>query len=116
MKYVNFTSHEINIANEDRSAIVVTLLPDPRGPARVREIQAIGPARSGVENEVDVFYTGVSGLPDPEDGVVYVVSLLTALRAAQDGRYDVCAPAPTFPMGDGRTACRGLKRIHVGEV
>ena len=40
-----------------------------------------------------VKYGPVQGLPEPEDGVVYIVSLITLTQPGVAGREDVVAPA-----------------------
>lgn len=39
----------------------------------------------------------ITGLPEPEDGVIYIVSLLVLAAAEQQGRTDCVAPASGHP-------------------
>lgn len=90
MTLVNLTPHPITIRTADGD---ITIPPDPRGPARVDV--APGPAgKITVDGmPVDVMappvYGPVVDLPDPEDGVGYIVSGLVAGRVDRD---DVFAP------------------------
>lgn len=45
-----------------------------------------------------VTYGDITGLPDPQDGVVYVVSALVLAAAKADGRTDCVAPATGHPQ------------------
>jgi len=55
-------------------------------------------------------YGTIEGLPAPEPGVIYVVSLLV-LQALPSGRRDVFVPGLLRRDSDGRiTGCEGLSR------
>lgn len=84
-------------------------------------IESSGVARCAVKNvqvgEVDgvpvvsAEYGEITGLPEPQDGVVYVVSMLVAQRA---GRADVLSPdsGPTAIRENGQVvAVRNLVRF-----
>lgn len=51
-------------------------------------------------------YGDITGLPEPQEGVIYIVSALVALAAR---REDVLFPGPAIRDAEGRiVACRGL--------
>lgn len=99
--FVNLTKHAVRIrindnplAEPDATDIVVA----PSGTeANVVTIRQGGHEALGVP-VVKVSYEGIQGLPEPDEGVVYIVSALTAPRAAAMGRDDVVAP-DTDPAG-----------------
>lgn len=90
MKIVNLTPHSLTVY----------------GPAGVLELPASGTlarvrSTTGVISEVNgipvnrVEFQPIVGLPDPQPGIIYLVSniILTALRALRIHRSDVVAPA-----------------------
>ena len=96
---VNLTPHEITILDENNN--VVLRLPPSGTIARVttRETQV------ATINGIPVYkteYGEVEGLPDPQPGTIYIVSLLVlqALKARGIDRNDVVAPNTSpSPMG-----------------
>jgi hypothetical protein len=51
----------------------------------------------------------LEGLPESQDGVVYIASLIAAQAARKAGRSDVYAPGPAIRDPDGRViGCQGL--------
>ena len=104
VKLVNLTPHEVVVY--DASGNLVLKVPPSGRVARV----ATKEERVGTINGVPVYrttYTEVEGLPEPEPGTVYIVSLLVlqALQARRVQRSDVVAPntSPT-PNGAVRDA------------
>lgn len=105
MRIVNLTGHAIRLGY---SAEML----DSEGMARIRnEMTEVGrvvidgppPAELPILRLVE---GKISGLPDPVEGVLYVVSGLVAGAAARD---DVVAPARTERDGGGRvTACHAF--------
>ena len=90
-KIVNLTPHALNVYKDD--AVILTV--ESSGVARVgQSVEDAGsindiPVRKSVWGEVE-------GIPDPKDGVIYVVSALVRTRVAD--RDDVVSP-DTSPSG-----------------
>jgi hypothetical protein len=104
MNLMNLTPHAIRVrVNDNRDAT-----PDP---SDIVLEPALAPARVSVQtvqvgdvNGIPVVssqYGDIVNLPDPVDGVVYIVSMLVAQKAALDGRSDVVSPN-TAPKQDIR--------------
>lgn len=101
MKLVNVTQHEIVIRTGEDEYIV---LPPSGQVARLAVDQAVTGYVNGIPVAVTVF-GNLTGLPDPEDGVIYVASTMVAQAASYAGRDDVLSPdtGPTAIKGeDGR--------------
>ncbi len=107
MTIKNLTPHAINFVNADGTQLLAV---EPSGTiARVTattvtvgEIDGIPVTRSE--------YSDVTGLPAPEDGVVYVVSSLVAQRCAD--RDDVFIPNESVRDDQGRIiGCKSLGRV-----
>ena len=105
MSIVNLTPHEISIVHPDGG---VTTLPPSGKVARVGSI--VEP--DGHFDGVPLFtttYGGVSYLPDPQEGVIFVVSQQTC--AACPGRGDLYHPASLIRNDAGQIiGCNGLSR------
>ena len=104
VKLVNLTPHEV-VVLDDANNIVLRVPPSGKV-ARVATKEEL----VGTVNGVPVFrttYGAIEGLPEPEPGTVYIVSLLVlqALQAHKIKRDDVVAPntSPT-PNGAVRDA------------
>jgi hypothetical protein len=102
-KLVNLTPHPITLFLKDGRVI---FLPS-EGVARVREVREDA-GELELEDGITVplcrkFLSGeVEGLPEPQEGTVYIVSLLAAQRAWELGRTDVVAPGDYVRDGEGR--------------
>ncbi|MCX6782278.1 MAG: hypothetical protein NTW66_04145 [Candidatus Magasanikbacteria bacterium] len=89
MKVVNLTPHVVNLCDE--SGAVFASVPSSGQLARVKTLpKVVGQVEvAGRTMPVRVSeYGPLEGLPDPVDGVLYVVSLQTATAAAKLGRTD----------------------------
>jgi len=89
MKLINLTAHPIHIADAD-GRVIRTLEPSghvARVAVEQREVGVI----DGVP-VVESVFGEVEGLPEPQDGVVYIVSTPTMLAARKMGRTDVVSP------------------------
>jgi hypothetical protein len=108
VEFVNCTPHAVNIHREDGTVFTV----DPSGNfARVAtnienvEISGI----EGIKVVRTTFdTTKVDGLPAPEEGVIYIVSLIT-LNALKGIRTDLVAPGNLIRDEKGNiVGCDGL--------
>ena len=122
MKLVNLTPHPVRIYRsdtpdrvEDPDAGVVMILEPSGEVARLSE-SVIGEDTvlndEGVEIPVSlVSYAEVEGLPKPQEGVAYVVPVMTALAAA--GREDLLVPYEQVRNQEGTVVgCRRLGRVQ----
>lgn len=107
LKLVNLTPDPVTIraASFDGSNEPTTITLPSAGHAEVEETRA--PAGwlyfDGVVVEVtSPSYGAVTGLPDPQDEILYIVS--PAVIAALPSRKDLASPGPMT----GRSGCRGL--------
>lgn len=112
MRLINLTPHPLTIWSGE--AIVINQRPD--GPmARCAETRTAADAVTVDGHELPVSVVGfgeVTGLPAPQDGVLYVVSRATA-EAVPD-RADVVYPDGQVRDEQGRiVGCRGLARVMV---
>lgn len=100
MKIVNLTPHTININD-----LVIPSSGIARAKQESKQVGEIG--RIPVYNTV---YGEVENLPEPQDGVIYVVSALTA-QAVPD-REDVYITFGAVRDADGRIiGCTGLAHV-----
>jgi hypothetical protein len=108
-KFVNLTPHPIRLrvvssdtgpeAREDD----IVVLPDPRGAARVSSTPgALLGELEGVALFGATSFGEVIGLPEPEDGTIYIVSALVGGQVA--GRDDVVQPGTGPADGTVRNA------------
>jgi len=101
VRLVNLTPHEIVVYDANNN--VVLRVPPSGTVARVKTYEKVIGSVNGVPL-VKTEYGQVEGLPDPQPGTVYIVSLLV-LQALAGKRSDLVAPntAPT-PLGAVRDA------------
>lgn len=109
MKIVNLTPHVLRVETETEGYFIVT---PPSGQlARVGVVMSPLTAISVEGGDVPLArsITGeVVGLPAPEEGVIFVTSLLAAQAAR---REDVLSPGELIRGEDGQPiGCRGLSR------
>ncbi|MUN41381.1 hypothetical protein [Actinomadura litoris] len=113
MQLINLTPHPLTLIGQDDT---VLLNQAPDGPmARCiedrREIGAVTLPGGGTVPLRSVGFGAVTGLPEPRDGVLLVVSRATAEAAA--GRSDIVYPDEQVRDQDGRIiGCRALARAH----
>lgn len=85
MKIINLTPHAINLITEKKTAIIPS-----QGIARARQEEAsVGVAKITTNvfaPVVKMTYGAPEGLPEPRDGVRYIVSYITAMAAKAHGR------------------------------
>lgn len=114
MRLINLTPHEVTIALPDGR--MITIPPSGRV-ARVSTVQEIiGTVETPDGYAIPVVETRfgeIDGLPEPEDGTIYIVSSLVA-QAVAGRREDVMAPdtGPTaLRDGDGRILA--VRRLQI---
>lgn len=109
MRLVNLTPHPVTLLVGDRT---LTIPPEPT-PARCSETRTVVGAVEvdGLEVPVTVVGFGqVQGLPDPQEGVLYVVSRIVA-EACRD-RADLVIPDNLVRDAEGRIiGARSLARV-----
>lgn len=90
MKFVNLTGHDINLATAEGVQVI------PGDKARtVRVIDSYG--EFDADGVCTVSYGSLIGAPEPEDGVLCIVSALVLAAGRQLGRSDFVAPATGHP-------------------
>ncbi len=106
MKFINLTPHTIDIHH---STGEITHVPPSGEVARCAEERMVVRTIGTISVEKAV-YGEVTGLPDSEEGTIYIMSM----RAAQgvSGRNDVVLPGEAIRDKDGKiVGCRGLSVI-----
>lgn len=102
--FVNLTPHALNIERPDMPNLII---PPSGDVARVATDRvSCGTIGSGIPVELSVL-SDVTGLPEPADDTVYIVSGMVLDRV--QNRMDVFAPGALVRDSAGRVAgCRGL--------
>lgn len=112
-KFVNVSSKTVCLATEDGAVE----LPPPIRPATAAMRREIGPRARGIRMNVDEAM-GVHGLPEPEEGTVYIVDY-GVLPFVDESRTDVYAVDPftpsTFDPSLKRPSTASLVRIGRGK-
>lgn len=99
-EFINLTPHMLNIIAADGSTIY-NIAPEGNGNiARVSSISNIVDTINGININRQTFGK-VMGLPDAQDGVVYIVSRMVKDRVP--GRNDVVVPGASFRDAEGNT-------------
>lgn len=105
MNIVNLTPHTINIFNTVQEQVLSV---PSSGQARC----AVQEKQTGSIGEVLLFETtfgDVDGLPEPQDGTIFIVSLL--VRQAMPERKDLYSPGKLLRNEQGQPiGCVGLSR------
>lgn len=88
----NFTGHQINIYDPTGKQEIIRL--EPEGMARVNNVREYSVIASGVECVAlvpvnEIVDREISGLPDPEQGVMYLV---TNMVFESSPRFDLLCP------------------------
>jgi hypothetical protein len=108
IKFINLTPHPVNIVNPETEEITHTF--QSEGSVRV------GTEMKDTDNPLikTVNYTELNGLPQPQDGVVYILSTIAYDAAKAQGRTDICFPTGRmFRDKKGQikgVECLGVKR------
>lgn len=101
MKFVNLTLHDLTIAFEDGKGLV---LPASGEVARVTFSTQQVDEIDGIPVYETVYEPEVIGLPEPEDGTIYVASSLAAQCAR---RHDVLSPTKLIRNDEGQVIAAG---------
>ena len=89
MNYINLTPHTINLL-------------DPKTKETLAYFESQGSVRVGMDNKITIQngvpvgetkYNELEGLPDPKEGVVYILSNISFNAAKDQGRKDICYPS-----------------------
>lgn len=109
MLVINLTPHEIVVRRSGSDAVI---RPDGRVARVVANCQIVGDAL-GVP-VVRTTWGAIEGLPDPEPGVIYLVSTAVAQAAAAAGRDDVLAPdtGPESAVRDDAGRIIAVRRLQ----
>lgn len=104
-RFVNMTPHPVNVYdNNDNVRVIEPCGTVPRLTPRSESLGTIG--------GLPIVRTRLGypeGLPDPEDGVVLIVSALVAEHHSVEDREDIAYPGEAIRDGSGRVVgCRGL--------
>lgn len=127
MRLINLTPHEIVVRDPKNpgdiafppSGQVARLLTAERDAKPLEAVRGGYDPAVGREHKIlvgalpvaDVGVGRIDGLPDPEPGVTFVVSMPVAQAASDAGRADVLAPGVLIRDDQGRpVACNGLRR------
>lgn len=107
MTIINLTPHAINFLREDNS-VLATIVPSGTIARASQTREAVGEVNGIVVNQCS--YGSVTGLPDPQDGTIYLVSALTAQACPE--RSDVFITDDAVRDENGRIiGCRAIARI-----
>jgi len=96
---VNLTPHPLSLRQADGSTLD---LPPSGTIARVASTDQVVGLIEGLPLHQMVLGQEVQGLPPPQEGTYYVVSLVAAQAAKAQGRWDVLAPGPAIRDEQGR--------------
>lgn len=118
-KLVNLTPHPVRLlvsrwhyGTQQMRAEQLVIQPDPRGPAHVQNAKDAAAASIAIDGlgvvQVVRHRHTITGLPDPEDGVLYLVSAKTALEA-RDRTDLVTVHARAFDRETGALFAHALR-------
>lgn len=96
MKFINLTQHDLTIILENGNDLV---LPASGEVARVTFSTQQVDKVDGIPIYKTIYEPEVTGLPEPEDGTIFIVSSLAAQTAR---RHDVLAPTKLIRDNDGQ--------------
>lgn len=101
MKFVNLTQHDLTIVLENGDDLV---LPASGEVARVTFSTQQVDEIDGIPIYKTIYEPEVTGLPEPQDGVIYIASSMAAQTAK---RRDVLAPTKLIRDDDGQVIAAG---------
>ena len=104
MKFVNLTPHPITIVEGEKSTVYP---PDGPAPRLAVDREALG--QIGGISVVRSTMGEPTGLPEPQEGVIVIVSALVAEHPSVAHRVDLAYPGEAIRDTDGKiVGCRGL--------
>ena len=107
MNIINLTPHSINFVSADGQPVLT--VPSSGTLARVSSRTITTGSVAGIP-VTETEFGSVEGLPEPQDGTVYIVSAIVAQRCK--GRNDVFIPNESVRDEKGRIiGCKSLGRI-----
>ena len=101
MKFINLTTHDLTIVLENGDDLI---LPASGEVARVTFSTQQVDEVDGIPIYKTIYEPEVTGLPEPEDGTIFIVSSLAAQTAK---RHDVLAPTNLIRDDDGQVIAAG---------
>ena len=106
-KIINLTPHTVNLCNEDG---VVIKSYESQGIARAKQEAEVVGNLEGIDL-VTMKFGEPEDLPEPSDGIYYIVSIITANAAKATGRRvdDLLITSDAFRDAEGRIV--GCKRF-----
>ena len=105
MKLINLTPHTLNVVTGADTTVTI----EPSGSvARVSVQYVVKGNCNGIPLYSSV-YGDLQGLPEAEEGTMYIVSTLVASAAKELGRDDILSPGELVRDENGQpVGCRGL--------
>lgn len=109
MKFVNCTPHEINVHCHSVGAAPVIRVFAPSGVLPRLEVSRVDlPSLDGIPLARSVMGSP-TGLPEPAEDTIYIVSALVAEHGHVRDRTDIVYPGEAVRLPDGKVVgCRGL--------
>lgn len=108
MNFVNLTPHELNIYNRDGEHVTDI---EPSGDTVRVDVSRDVVDEIGDIPILETEYGEVDGLPEPEEGVVYIVSGFVKTHPSVESREDVYSPGELVRDDEGNPiGCKGLNR------
>lgn len=101
MKFVNLTQHDLTIVLENGDGLV---LPASGEVARVTFSTQQVDEVDGIPVFKTIYEPEITGLPEPQDNVIYIASSMAAQTAR---RHDVLAPTQLIRGDDGQVIAAG---------
>lgn len=105
---INLTPHDITIVVDGRTEVI-----KPSGLARCKETSKQVGLVDGWIPVYETEYGEVSGLPEPAEDTIYIVSVIVAKAKEVQARTDVYVPAKTIRDAAGNIiGCIGLNKVN----
>ena len=111
MNVINLTPHDVRVYDNDGNVVIMTY--PSAGVARARQTDVHVGDLNGIP-VVKTEFGEVVGLPEPVEGTVFIVSLITANAAKAYGRTTDDLLVTSKPVRDGQKqviGCRAFARV-----
>lgn len=103
---INLTPHTVTVIGEDGKTVVFP------SEGNARASQVLNPACTICNVDVvSIAYGETDGLPEPEPGIYYIVSTITANAAKTEGRYTGDLLVTVNPVRDEKGAIIGCRYL-----